>query len=217
MSGSSSPRPAQVIVLAEDPLTEEGVTAYLTTQTSVDVLTPDTVERPDILLIIATEATDKIFTLPERYAQESAGQPPRLVLISNPPTPSQLARAVRLGLTAFIPRRRATLADIDNTLSAVARGGASLPQPLVSCLLEQIRDQQWRDQDTHGDDAPSVLTAREIAVLRQLAAGFNTLEIAASLHYSERTVKNIIHQMMTRCDLRNRAHAVAYALQRGLL
>ncbi|MER5601756.1 response regulator transcription factor [Streptomyces sp. NPDC002265] len=217
MSGSSLPRQTQVIVLTEDPLTEEGVTAYLTAHAYVDVLTPDTVERPDILLIIATEITDKIFTRAEQYAQESAGQPPRLVLIANSPTPSQLARAVELGLTAFVPRRRVTLTDIDRALSAVARGGASLPQPLVRCLLEQIRDQRWKDQDSHEGDTPAALTAREIAVLRQLAAGFNTSEIAAALHYSERTVKNIIHQVITRCDLRNRVHAVAFALQRGLL
>ncbi|MFC5204320.1 helix-turn-helix transcriptional regulator [Streptomyces kaempferi] len=217
MSGSGPPRPARVIVLTEDSLTEEAVTAHLAAHARVDVLTPDTVERPDILLAIATEITDEIFTQLARRARESAGHRPRVVLIANNPTPSQLSRAMELGLAAFVPRRQVRLADIDNVLDVVARGGASMPQPLMGCLLEQIRDKRWRDQEANGDVASASLAVREVAVLRQLAAGFNTSEIAAALHYSERTVKHIIHQFITRCDLRNRVHAVAYAIQNGLL
>ncbi|MEU8950797.1 response regulator transcription factor [Streptomyces sp. NPDC048489] len=217
MSRSSPPRPARVIVLADDSLTEEGVTAHLVTDAGVNVLTPDTIERPDILLTIATEITDKVFARVECYVRQSAGQPPRLVLVADSPTPSQLSRAVELGLAAFVPRKRVKLTDIGNVVNAVAQGGASLPQPLVGCLLEQIRDQHGTDQKTGEDASSTPLTDRETAVLRQLASGFNTSEIATALHYSERTVKHIIHQIITRCNLRNRVHAVAYAIQNGLL
>jgi DNA-binding CsgD family transcriptional regulator len=44
-----------------------------------------------------------------------------------------------------------------------------------------------------------------------------TNEIAAKLNYSERTIKTIIHTMMTRLGLRNRPHAVAYAMRVGAL
>ncbi|WP_327425738.1 response regulator transcription factor (plasmid) [Streptomyces sp. NBC_01527] len=217
MSDSSPPHPARLIVLAEDPLAEDAVAAHLAAHARVDVLTPDTVERPDILLIIATEITDRIFIRLERYAQESTGRPPRLVLIADIPTPSQLSRAVELGLAAFVPRRQVRLADIEKAVNVVARGGAAMPQPLVGCLLEQIRDQQWKDQEISEGVTSTPLTVREVAVLRQLADGFSTSEIATALHYSERTVKYIIHQVITRCDLRNRVHAVAYAIQNGLL
>ena len=42
-------------------------------------------------------------------------------------------------------------------------------------------------------------------------------EIARRLCYSDRTVKNIIHDVVTRLQLRNRSHAVAYALREGLI
>ena len=61
------------------------------------------------------------------------------------------------------------------------------------------------------------LTAREIEVLRLVADGFENREIADKLSYSERTVKNVLHDITTRLQLRNRAHAVAYALRHGLL
>jgi DNA-binding NarL/FixJ family response regulator len=61
------------------------------------------------------------------------------------------------------------------------------------------------------------LDERERAVLRLIADGFGTAEIAMRLNYSERTVKNILHRLLSRMHLRNRAHAVAYALGNGLL
>ena len=54
-------------------------------------------------------------------------------------------------------------------------------------------------------------------MLRLVAEGFGTEEIAAKLCYSERTVKNVLYGLMTRCGLNNRAHAVAYALRAGAI
>ena len=61
------------------------------------------------------------------------------------------------------------------------------------------------------------LATREIEVLRLVADGFGTSEIAHQLSYSERTVKNVLHDITTRLQLRNRSHAVAYALRQGLI
>ncbi|RZS89941.1 regulatory LuxR family protein [Motilibacter rhizosphaerae] len=61
------------------------------------------------------------------------------------------------------------------------------------------------------------LREREVAVLRLVAEGFDTAEIARHLSYSERTVKGVLHDVTTRLELRNRSHAVAYALRRGLI
>ena len=63
----------------------------------------------------------------------------------------------------------------------------------------------------------SGLTERETAVLRLLAQGHDTAEVGRQLFYSERTVKNIIHDVTSRLELRNRAHAVAYAIREGLI
>jgi DNA-binding NarL/FixJ family response regulator len=54
-------------------------------------------------------------------------------------------------------------------------------------------------------------------VLRLVADGHATSHIARELSYSERTVKNIIHDVTTRLQLRNRAQAVAYAVREGLI
>ena len=61
------------------------------------------------------------------------------------------------------------------------------------------------------------LSAREVEVLRLVARGCDTREIAAQLCYSERTVKNVLHDITSRYQLKNRSHAVAYALREGLI
>jgi DNA-binding NarL/FixJ family response regulator len=60
-----------------------------------------------------------------------------------------------------------------------------------------------------------VLTDREVRVLKLLADGLDTAEVGHRLFYSERTVKNIVHGVTSRLNLRNRTQAVAYALRQG--
>lgn len=52
---------------------------------------------------------------------------------------------------------------------------------------------------------------------RLVAEGYDTADIAAKLSYSERTTKNVLHEVTTRLQLRNRSHAAAYAMRRGLI
>ncbi len=75
------------------------------------------------------------------------------------------------------------------------------------------------DGDSDVEDATEVegFTQRERTVLRLVSEGFDTAEIAAELAYSERTVKNAIHAVTERHHLRNRSHAVAYALRVGAI
>ena len=61
------------------------------------------------------------------------------------------------------------------------------------------------------------LAGREIDVLRLVAEGYDTAEIVEKLAYSERTVKTVLHDVTSRLGLRNRSHAVAYAVRQGLI
>ncbi len=61
------------------------------------------------------------------------------------------------------------------------------------------------------------LTDREQRVLELLADGEDTVGIARRLAYSERTVKNVVHDLTTRLGVRNRTQAVAHALRHGLI
>jgi DNA-binding NarL/FixJ family response regulator len=86
-------------------------------------------------------------------------------------------------------------------------------------LLEQAGRLQALQRDVldpHGLTTAGLYT-REVDVLRLLAEGLDTAEVSQRLNYSERTVRNIIHGMLTRMKLRNRVHAVAFALRNGVM
>ena len=61
------------------------------------------------------------------------------------------------------------------------------------------------------------LTDREQQVLSLIAAGHPTREVAQQLCYSERTVKNVLHDVVTKLNARSRSQAVAHAVREGLI
>jgi DNA-binding NarL/FixJ family response regulator len=61
------------------------------------------------------------------------------------------------------------------------------------------------------------LTDREQQVLSLIAAGHPTREVAQQLCYSERTVKNVLHDAVTKLNARSRSQAVAFAVREGLI
>ena len=64
----------------------------------------------------------------------------------------------------------------------------------------------------------SVLQLELLLLLRSSSPrAWTAAEIARELCYSQRTVKNILHDVTTRLQLRNRSHAVAYAVREGLI
>lgn len=101
-------------------------------------------------------------------------------------------------------------------VTAAAAGEGALPPDLLGRLLHQVSRLQRHVLEPRGLQLTGVST-RESAVLRMVAAGLSTKEIADRLSYSERTVKSILHDITNRFQLRNRAHAVAYALKEGLI
>ena len=75
------------------------------------------------------------------------------------------------------------------------------------------------DETRRGTGGSTALgwSAREIEVLRLLANGLSTREVARRLAYSERTIKNVVYDLTTRHGLRNRTHAVAVAVRAGVV
>ena len=126
-------------------------------------------------------------------------------------------------------RRRGQRADsCDGVVSAVLYVRALTPARLLACVRKvtsggvaispELLCQAFpvRAGDVI-DGQPKPLTDRELDVLRLLAAGENTREIAEQISYSERTVKNIVHELLVKLDCRTRAHAVGLATRQGVI
>lgn len=209
-------RPVSVAVLAGDPLTGQGAVAHLLTRPEVQVLGAERQPEAEVVLVVVDRITEDTLKLMERVANESVNRDARFVLVGDGVREHHLLRAVTCGLVSVIPRREA---DFDRVLRAIVdlrEGRLEMPGVALGWVVGQLRAIHQDVLEPNGLTAAGLET-REVDVLGLLAEGLSTFEIAQRLNYSERTVKNIIHGVLTRLKLRNRAHAVAFAVRTGAL
>jgi len=197
----------KVRVISDDQEILRDTVDLLARSTQISVAGPGA--DVDVFLLVADDVS--VFTLRELGARTSAAwQPgkPAVVLACNRIRRLEMVYAARLGVTAVVGR---DAHDYDRLVEAVIdaalRSTGVAPSRCVA-LTDVV-------PDPRSTDAP--LSEREIQVLQLLAEGFDTVAIATKVNYSERTVKHIIHGFVTRKKLRNRVHAVAYALRTGVL
>jgi DNA-binding NarL/FixJ family response regulator len=132
----------------------------------------------------------------------------RLVIIADAFHPSALRRAVRLGARAMLRRSGATPAQLAAAVRSAQLGDIRMPHDVVLRLLSGAFE---------ATAAEVPLTDRHVAILALMAQGHGNAAIARAMSCSEHTVKNASYDMMARLRVRNRAHAVAYAIRSGLI
>jgi len=205
-----------VAVMATEPLVAEGAAAYLRTYPGIMPVAADRLDRASVVLVIAGRVGEGTLAALQRAAELAPGREMRFVLVCDDIREPQLLRALNWGLVSVLPRQETDYQRIARALMNARDGKVELPADAHGWLQERIRLVQ-RDVLAPHDLTTAGLYTREVEVLRLLAEGMGTLEIARRLSYSERTVRNILHGLLTRMKLRNRAHAVAYALRNGVM
>lgn len=202
-----------VRVVASDPVSESGVRAQLRGRPELRVLEPDD-DAPAQVTIAVTDEVDEAAVRTMKTARREAQS--AVVLVATRVDDGGLLAAVEAGAGAIVPRSEATPERLACAATSVAEGRGDVSSDLLGRLLDQVGHLQRTVLSGRGY-RPTGLSEREVMILRLIADGADTSEIAGSLSYSERTVKNVIHDITTRLQLRNRSHAVAYALRHGLI
>ncbi|GAA2218913.1 response regulator transcription factor [Micromonospora olivasterospora] len=201
-----------IYVHTTDPISWTGVTGQLTGRPEVRVLAEAEAAEAAVTLVVVDSLTPQRVQTLRRLRREQT----RLVLVPSTIDDGQLSAAVECGVVGVVRRGEASGTRLVEVILSAARGEGSVPADLLGRLLNQMRQLQREVLNPRGLTLGG-LSAREVDVLRLVADGFETREIATKLSYSERTVKNVVHGMTTRLHLRNRAHAVAYALRNDLI
>ncbi|WP_372349536.1 response regulator transcription factor [Streptomyces sp. KL116D] len=202
-----------VTVIAGDALTAEGAEAYLRAAEAVRVVEWGAWEDVDIALVLDHQVTDRTLAWMDRVGQETAargGLP--ILLVADTIGEPELVRAVRHGLVGVLLRSEADYARVLKAARNALDGDAPMPARLVRSLVDGMRTLATA-AERHGIE----LSVREVDVLRLIAEGLSTTDVAVRLNYSERTIKNVLHELISRLGLRNRTHAVAYAIRRGVV
>jgi DNA-binding NarL/FixJ family response regulator len=147
----------------------------------------------------------------EAAVEVARGSVAKLVGMARTASEQTLREGVQAGLSGFVVRSDLTPASLAGCLVAVAGGHGSLPPDLTARLIGTM------SRESSSAASPDSLAARELRVLELLAEGRDTRGIASELSYSERTVKNIVHDLLVKTNCRTRAQAVAVATRRGFI
>jgi len=203
----------RVAVRAADSLTFVGLVSLVRSRPELSLLSPDDYAEAEVV-IVAVERLGSDAVAMLRQVVADIGAP--VLLICNDITEAELLVAVRYRVVAILPRAAVTPDRLTRSVLSAANGEGVMPPNLVGELLKHIERLQRDVLAPNGLNAAG-LTPREIDVLRLMADGLDTNEIAGTLAYSERTIKNIVYGLTQRLNLRNRTHAIAYAFRAGVI
>ncbi len=119
--------------------------------------------------------------------------------------------ALQAGAVGVLRKETLSTESLASAVRAAVDGTGVVTSELLHDLLEGLTP--------NGDERPPAarLTEREQQVLSLIADGHPTREVAQQLCYSERTVKNVLHDVVTKLGARSRSQAVAHAVREGLI
>jgi DNA-binding NarL/FixJ family response regulator len=126
----------------------------------------------------------------------------RIIVLTTYAGDVQVMRALKAGARGYILKGRVHK-ELLETIRAVHAGQKRLPPEVAAVVAEHA-----------GEDE---LSARELDVLRLIAAGNANKEIAAQLSITEETVKSHVTRILSKLGANDRTHAVTIALKRGII
>ncbi|MEO6085367.1 MAG: response regulator transcription factor [Umezawaea sp.] len=205
-----------VVLHATDSISRAGVTAALRSRPEIRLVDTDLADAtapPPVALVVLDRVDDDVRQLLRKLQCHNY---PGIVLIAGEVADADLLNVVSSGVSAVIRRSEATPDTLVRLIKATAAGEGALPADLLGRLLDRVSRLQRNVLNPNGWNMAG-MSDRETEVLRLIADGFETREVAEKLCYSQRTVKSILHDITNRFQLRNRTHAVAFALREGLI
>lgn len=205
--------PITTYIHGADPISQAGVVSQLRGRPEVRIVEEARLDQATVAIVV-TESIDESATRILHGLRR--GDLPHLIVVATAIDDAGLVTAAESGVAGLIRRLDATPENLVRVITRVNSGEGEVPGDMLGRLMTQLGRLQRQVLTPRGLTFTG-LTPREVQVLRLVADGHDTSEIAQELCYSERTVKNVLHDLTTRLQLRNRSHAVAYALREGLI
>ena len=204
---------AKVFIYANDPISQAGVASQLRPRPEVQLVDAAELDQADVAVVVAESVDEEVLRVLRAVRR---GSVPRTVLIAAALDDAAVVTAAEAGVSALVRRSEVTPERLVSVILKARDGGAEMPADLLAGLLGQVGRLQRQVLAPRGLRF-SGLSDREVEVLRLVADGLDTGEIARQLAFSERTIKSVLHDVTTRLQLRNRAHAVAFAVREGFI
>ncbi|MFE0099971.1 response regulator [Streptomyces sp. NPDC059009] len=217
----------RVIIVDDQAMVRAGFAALLSAQSDIDVVgqAPDGKQgvevsrstHPDVVLMDVRmpemdglAATRALLDPPPGVVHL-----PKVLMLTTFDADDYVYEALRAGASGFL-LKDAPPADLISAVRVVAAGEALLAPSVTRRLIADIAQ---RKPPLRKDPALRLngLTPRETEVLELIARGLSNQEIAERLILAEQTVKTHIGRVLAKLDLRDRAQAVIFAYESGLV
>jgi DNA-binding NarL/FixJ family response regulator len=210
----------RLLIIDDHEMVREGLKAMLVTEQDFSIVGDaanaeqalELIERlrPDVALLDVrlpgVSGIEVCRTVTERY-------PATAVIILTTFTDENLvASCIQAGARGYIVKDIERF-DLKRYIRAVARGEAAIDPKAAVAVLAQLR----RTPHISPEPSPEPLSSQQLVILRLVAQGFSSREIATQLYLSENTVKGYVQEILHRLSVKNRTEAVMVAVKHGWL
>lgn len=137
------------------------------------------------------------------------GDPPRILMLTISKHDEDLFGAIAAGADGYL-LKDAEPDELRRAINLVAEGKSVLSPEVTSRVLKAVGS-------SHGIPPDIALSKRELDVLKCLARGMTSAQIASELFISENTVKTHVRHILEKLEASNRAEAVSRAIQLGII
>ncbi len=217
------PTPIRVFLVDAQILMRHGLKMILSSESDIAVVGEAdsghqaiehvTALRPDVVLMdIAMPGGNGLDAIRAIKLRSPATQVLVLTTHSNQDLFQEAAEAGAVGYVL----KDISAGNLVNAIRAV-HTGATMINPILARQMVEGFSQGGGTLSPKITPRPRRLTRREVDILVEVAQGLTDKEIASKLLVSETAVKNCLRTLYSRFKLRNRAHAAAFAVRRGLL
>jgi len=210
----------RLLIIDDHEMVREGLKAMLTSESDFEIVggaanaeqALELIERsrPDVILLDVrlpgVSGIDVCRTVTEHYPETA------VIILTTFTDESLVAQCIQAGARGFIVKDIERF-DLKRSIRAVARGEAAIDPKAAVAVLAQLR----RGPQVKQEPSPDPLSPQQIVILRLVAQGLSSREIATQLYLSENTVKGYVQEILHRLGVKNRTEAVMVAVKQGWL
>lgn len=166
--------------------------------------------QPDLILLdLSMPALGGLDALP---ALRKLAPAAKILILTMHDDAQYLRQALKHGASGYVLKKAAD-SELLSAIKAVLRGEVYVHPSMTRVLLDDMLEKPQTKQENAWDS----LSEREQEVLKMVALGHTSAEIAEQLHLSAKTVETYRARGMEKLGLRTRAALVKFALQEGLV
>jgi two-component system response regulator DevR len=210
----------RLLIIDDHEMVREGLKAMLMAEPDFDIVGDaanaeqalEQIERlrPDIVLLDVrlpgSSGIDLCHIVTEKYPEIA------VIILTTFSDEHLVAQCIQAGARGFIVKDIERF-DLKRSIRAVARGEAAIDPKAAVAVLAQLR----RSPQSASEPQPEPLSSQQLVILRLVAQGFSSREIATRLYLSENTVKGYVQEILHRLGVKNRTEAVMVAVKNGWL